>query len=96
MPKSKSQCRLGFHDWKQIGTKDNLIKSKCKICGKILYSDPNDNAQWMKDHKRDYLQRGDRYYKWIYGENKPFEKKKDPAWRKGKNWKNNALARIFG
>lgn len=91
--KNKSQCRFGFHDWKQIGLKGDLIKSKCTICKKILLSDPTDNAKWFKDHKRDYLQPGMRYYKWIYGDVKPYVKKKDPAWKKGKK---NLLSKIFG
>ena len=96
MAKTKEQCYKGYHDWKQTGLKGDLIQSKCRICGKTLLSDPNDNKQWFKDHKRDFLQRGHKDYEFIYGENKTFVKKKDPAWRKSKNWKTNAFARLFG
>ena len=75
-----AQCRKGLHDYHQVADEGYRIVSKCSICNKVIYENPKDNKTFLKNHRRDFLQRSDKDYFWIYGENKPFEKEQDKAW----------------
>lgn len=77
---SNPQCDRGYHDYEQKEVNPRQIISKCKLCGKVIQESPTDNVAYIKNHKRDFLQRGHKDYKFIYGENKPFEKEIDKKW----------------
>jgi hypothetical protein len=75
----RDQCRKGYHDYTRKETHGNIVISKCEICDKVIRENLNNTKEFSNNHKRDFLQRTDKDFKWIYPE-KPFEKKPDENW----------------
>jgi len=74
------ECKRGYHKYEQIENNKDAIIEICQICGKknvtkVFENGKINNKEYLENHKRSFLQRGDKDYEMIYGKNNYFVKK---------------------